>query len=104
MSGKPFFFTETAAKILEDQGYRAKAAEVYLYLSINSQEKKDYYRARFERLESDLVWIKKNKELVRLFHLWIVNLNCPNRIERLTEVRTKLLERKKNTEFKKQIV
>lgn len=98
MSGQPFFFTETAANILEAQGYRAKAAEVFLYLSMNSQEKKDYYRARFERLESDLVWIKKNKELVRLFHLWIVSIKCSNRIERLNEVRSKLLERKNSIE------
>lgn len=95
MKDRSIFFTETAAKLLESQGYRAKAAEVYLFLSLNSMEKKDYYRERFEALESELVWIKKNTELIELLHVWLGKIAGADRLERIRNTRNTLLERKK---------
>jgi len=95
MTDKSVFFTETAAKLLEQQGYRAKAAEVYLHLSLKYPDKADHYRPKFEALQSDLIWIKKNHMLVDLFCLWIKTITEGNRLDSLRKARLRLLELKK---------
>lgn len=102
MTDKSVFYTETAAKLLETQGYTAKAAEVYLYLSLKHPDKASYYRPKFEALQSDLIWIKKNHGLVDLFYLWIKNITKGNRLDSLKKARLRLLELKKD-ELKKKM-
>lgn len=95
MTDKSLFYTETAAKILEAQGYTAKAAEVYLQLSLKYPDKAHYYRPKFEALQANLVWIKKNHKLVDLFYLWIKNITEGNRLDSLRKARLRLIELKK---------
>lgn len=95
MTDKSLFNTETAAKMLESQGYRAKAAEVYLYLSLKYPDKAVYYRPKFEALQSDLIWVKKNQKLVDLFYMWIKNIIEGNSLDSLRKARFSLLEQKK---------
>ncbi len=95
MTDKSVFNTETAAKILESQGYRAKAAEVYLRLSLSNPGKAVYYRTKFESLQSDLIWVEKNHKLIDLFYLWITNITEGNRLDSLRKTRIRLIEQKK---------
>lgn len=95
MTDKLVFYTETAAKMLEAQGYKAKAAEVYLQLSLKHPDKADFYRPKFEALQSNLIWIKKNHKLVDLFYLWITNITEGNSSNSLRRARLRLLELKK---------
>lgn len=95
MTDKSVFNTETAAKILESQGYRAKAAEVYLRLSLSNPGKAVYYRTKFESLQSDLIWVKNNRKLIDLFYLWITNITEGNRLDSLRKTRLRLIEQKK---------
>lgn len=94
MTGKRQFFTETAAEILESQGYRAKAADVFLYLSFRHPDKADYYRSRYEALQDDLIWIMHNRELVDLLYVWINSIARENRFEGLEKMMACLKERK----------
>lgn len=98
MNCSHIFFTETAANLLESQGYRAKAAEVFLFLSFRHPEKADYFRSRFEALQDDLIWIQHNHELVDLLYLWINSIAGQNTLECLKKMRTMLLQRKQSIE------
>ncbi len=98
MNGSHVFFTETAANLLESQGYRAKAAEVFLFLSFRHPEKADYFRSRFEALQDDLIWVQHNQELVDLLYIWIDSIAGQKRLECLEKMRAMLLQRKQSIE------
>lgn len=93
MTDRSIFHTETAANLLEKQGYRMKAADVYLDLLSRHPEKRIFYTAKIESLGDDLAWVKKNQHLVDLLHMWVKSINRKNLLDSLKRARLGLIEK-----------
>jgi len=85
MTNSPGFYTKTMAKVYADQGYFAKAAEIYRHLLKQDPERQDIVEALAE-IEIKLSE-KASDKLVLLFGEWIDLAVKYNSLRKLKKIR-----------------